>query len=231
MSRPLLLLLGGSFNPPHSGHLRIAIETAEALRPELTLLIPCAHPPHKPDGNLLPFALRVRMLEAAIADMAPGASAFAVSEVENEREGPSYTVDTLAVLGGRYPGLRPVFVMGGEDYAQLSSWRRWRDIPALADLAVLPRSSGGEASFCNSTLAFWPEARFLAPPVPAVRHAFMLPAGGRCLYLPQPQLDISSSLVRERLLQGRSLDFLVPSGVARLLREHEKDVKALWAEG
>lgn len=232
MTTPLLLLLGGSFNPPHAGHLRIAIETAEALRPALTLFIPCAHPPHKSDGNLLPFALRSQMLTAAIADMSQAGETgldFAVSEVENERDGPSYTVDTLTVLHERYPGMRPVFVMGSEDFALLSSWRRWREIPALADIAVLPRNTGAADSFRNSTFAFWPEARLLAPPAPAVRSAFVLPDGGRLLYLPQPLLDISSSLVRERLLAGRSLDFLVPPGTVRLLREHETLIKELFA--
>lgn len=234
MTTPLLLLLGGSFNPPHAGHLRIAIETAEALRPALTLFIPCAHPPHKSGNNLLPFALRTRMLTAAIEeDMFPtgteqGKPAFAVSEVENERQGPSFTVDTLGVLRERYPGMRPAFVMGSEDFAQLSSWRRWREIPELADLVVLPRSAGAADSFRNSTFAFWPEARLLAPPAAAVRSAFVLPGGGRLLYLPQPLLDISSSLVRERVLDGRSLDFLVPPSIIRLLKEHEALVADLW---
>lgn len=231
-SPPLLLLLGGSFNPPHAGHLRIAIETAEVLRPERTLFIPCAYPPHKPDGNLLPFAVRAAMLRAAIADMTSLDGTpplqFAVSEVEQERQGPSYTADTLAILKERFPGMRPAFVMGNEDYAQLSSWRRWRELPVLADLVVLPRSAGALESFRNSTLAFWPDASPLAPPAPGVTEAFLLPHGGRILYLPQPQLDISSSLVRERLLAGRSLDFLVPPGVRNLLMEHAAEAVSLW---
>lgn len=230
MTSSPLLLLGGSFNPPHSGHMRIAIETAEALRPALTLFIPCARPPHKQDGNLLPFSLRARMLRAAVSGMAdPKLLNFAVSEVENQREGPSYTVDTLAVLRRQYPGMRPAFAIGSDDYAQLSSWRRWREIPALADLVVLPRNAGGADSFRNSTLAFWPEARDLAPPSPRVHSAFSLPGGGSCLYLPQPQFDISSSLIRERVLEGRSIDFLVPCGVARLLKKRKDAVTAVWS--
>lgn len=230
MTASSLLLLGGSFNPPHSGHMRIAIETAEALRPALTLFIPCAYPPHKQDGNLLPFSLRAEMLRAAVSAITDTQNlAFAVSEVENEREGPSYTIDTLAVLRERYPGMRPAFVMGSDDYAQFSLWRRWREIPPLADLVVLPRSAGGTDSFRNNTLAFWPEACPLAPPA-AVQAAFTLPGGGRCLYLPQPQLDISSSMIRERVMEGRSIDFLVPCGIVRLLAKHTTIVRALWSE-
>lgn len=226
----LLLLLGGSFNPPHAGHMRIAIETAETLRPAQTLFIPCARPPHKPDGNLLPFSLRAAMLRAAIADMGHTnrGDSFAVSEVEQERQGLSYTVDTLAVLRERFPGMRPAFVMGSEDYAQISSWRRWKELPVLADLVVLPRSAGALESFRNCTMAFWPEAKLLAPPAPGVTESFRLPDGARLLYVPQPQLDISSSLVRERLLAGRSLDFLVPAGVRDLLLEHAGQAIGLW---
>lgn len=223
-----LLLLGGSFNPPHSGHLRIAIETAEQLRPRQTLFLPCAHPPHKPDGILLPFSLRVDMLRAAIRDMGQSGLDFAVSEIESERQGPSYTADTLALFSERFPELRPVFIMGSEDYAQLSSWRRWHALPGLADLVVLPRNPSALDSFRNSTLAFWPEAKLLAPPAGRGSEAFRLPQGGRMLYLPQPQLDISSSLVRTRFMEGRSLDFLVPPGVCSLLKEHTVMITRLW---
>lgn len=229
MTPALTLVVGGSFNPPHSGHLRIAIETAEVLRPEVTLFVPCARPPHKPDETLLPFSLRAKMLRAAIADLGPaGCCGFAVSEIENERDGPSYTVDTLAELGAGRPCTRMAFVMGSEDYAKFSSWRQWQKIPELADLVVLPRVLGSARSFEDNTRAFWPAARQFDPPVPGVQKAFALPCGGRVLYLPQPLLGISSSLVRERMLGGRSLDFLVPPGVASLLYEHKSAISALW---
>lgn len=230
----MLLLLGGSFNPPHNGHLRVAIETAEALRPWKTLLIPCAVPPHKPECSLLPFALRCAMLRAAIADMTPQqagrkALRLEVCEVESERPGPSYTVDTLAVLAERFPGKRPAFVMGGEDFTQVAGWKRGLDLPLLADLVVLARGERGRESFCANSVGFWPEARAMAPPC-GVEAAFALPHGGRLLYLAQPLLDISSSLVRERLLAGRSLDFLVPPGVLRLLHGHRDAVSGLCGQ-
>ena len=227
-SLPLIALLGGSFNPPHAGHFRIAIEASEALSPAETLFIPCASPPHKNARNLLPFALRVALLRAALAEAGMDKN-FAVCEVENERAGPSYTADTLAVLAARRPDKRLAFIMGGEDYAQFPTWRRWRELPALADLVVLPRGGRGKESFGETTRALWPEAREIPPPLPAVAEAFALPGKGRALFLPQPLLNISSTMVRERWLQGRRLDFLAPRAVQILLREQERTVKDLWS--
>lgn len=230
-SAPLLLLLGGSFNPPHIGHMRIALETAEATGPHATLFIPAALPPHKSCSNLLPFALRCEMLRAAIADRESetGRSGdFTVCEIEAEREGPSYTVDTLAILAARFPGLRPAFIMGGEDYSRLDTWRNWRKIPEYADLVVLPRNAGGRECFNRISSTFWPEAEPLEPPAPGVRSAFRLPHGGRLLYVPHPRLEVSSSLVRGRYLAGRSLDFLVPPGTLRLLRQNGELAQSLW---
>lgn len=227
-SSPLLIaLLGGSFNPPHAGHFRIAIECAEALFPAETLFVPCACPPHKSEDNLLPFDFRVALLRAALAEAGMDKS-FGVCEVESERSGPSYTADTLAILVARRPDARLAFIMGGEDYAQLATWRRWRELPALADLVVLPRGERSRESFCDTTRSLWPEARRTQTPFPAVTEAFALPGGERLLFLPQPLLDISSSMTRERWLQGRRLDFLMPQSVRKLLREQESMVKRLW---
>ena len=223
----LLLLFGGSFNPPHNAHLRLAFEAAEILRPQKALFIPCAKPPHKSGHDLLPFSLRCDLLRASTEGTAI-ARLFDVSIVENEREGPSYTVDTLALLARRHPTLRPVFIMGSEDYARLETWLRWRELPEHADLAVLPRCAGAEEVFCPHSKKLWPEATATAPPCPGVSKAFVLPHGGRLLYLPQPLLEISSTLVRERYLAGRALDFLVPPGVQKLLLDNADTLTPVW---
>lgn len=239
---PWLLLLGGSFNPPHIGHLRIAIEGREALRPEKTLLIPAASPPHKPDARLLPFEMRVEMLKKSLASLPPEWR-LDTCEVENEREGPSYTIDTLEILFRRYPGNRLAFLMGAEDYSQLSSWYRWHDIPTYADIVVIPRKEHASESFHRNTLVFWPEALTLPEPrlprsyaaqaVPPplcshIRYAYVLPGGGKCLYLPLALLEISSSLVRQRFLSALSLDFLVPPAVLAMLQENTEKIRNAW---
>ena len=233
-STPLLLLFGGSFNPPHNGHMRIILETAEALGPEKILIVPCAAPPHKTNANLLPFALRCEMLRAAIGDMrqAVGKPRFPldVSETEGERDGFSYTIDTLRIFAARFPGMRLVFAMGAGDYSRLNSWKDWRDMPSYGDLVVLPRNSGGLLFFTRATTTFWPEARTIHPPTEKISSAFALPCGGKILYVSQPRLEISSSLARRRYLAGRSLDFLVPPGVLTLLHRNKELAESLWKE-
>lgn len=225
----MLLLFGGSFNPPHNAHMRLAFEAAEILRPRKALFIPCAQPPHKSGTDLLPFSLRCDLLRAGTAGTAVE-QLFEVSAVENERDGPSYTVDTLALLSRRYPALRPVFVMGSEDYARLETWLRWQELPEHADLAVLPRIAAADEAFSLNSKKLWPEAEAVPPPCPGVSRAFVLPHGGRLLYLPQPLLEISSTLVRERYLAGRSLDFLVPRGVWKLLQDNADTVTQVWSD-
>jgi nicotinate-nucleotide adenylyltransferase len=228
---PLLLLYGGCFNPPHSGHLRLALECAEALRPASCLFIPCSVPPHKERHNLLPFDLRVALLRAALDDLTPGAAcSFDVSEVEGERPGPSYTADTLEILAGRHPGLRPVFIMGSDDYRQLADWRRGCLIPDMADLVVVPRGRDGPDTFREWTLTFRPDAEYVALPAERdVEAAFVLPGGNGIRLLASPCLEISSSLVRERFLAGRDLSFLVPPGALRLMLEKRRDISGIWA--
>ncbi|MDR1359440.1 MAG: nicotinate (nicotinamide) nucleotide adenylyltransferase [Deltaproteobacteria bacterium] len=222
ISRPLLALLGGSFNPPHIGHFRIALEVLERLAPSGVLLIPCANPPHKTRDNLLPFSLRLAMLEAVTSAL-PG---LGVSSVEAERPGPSYTVDTLAALAAEHPEERLAFILGGDDFSLLPAWRRWRSIPELADLVVLPRQAEGEKFFLRTIDACWPEAVPL--PAPEGIRTFGLPHGGRLVHLPQPRLEISSSLVRSRWLAGRRLKFLIPGEVEEMLDAHAPMVRSLW---
>jgi nicotinate-nucleotide adenylyltransferase len=214
--------------------MRIILEAAEALGPKSILFVPCAAPPHKTGANLLPFALRCALLRAALSDLADDAGedpfSFAVSEAEGERDGPSYTVDTLRIFAARFPDLRPVFVMGTGDYSRLNTWKDWQELPEHADLAVLPRNAAGVDFFNSASLRFWPKARALAPPGPGVASAFVLPHGGRLLYVPQPRLEISSSLVRRRYCAGSSLDFLVPPGVLGLLRQKKELVDSLWKQ-
>ncbi|MDR2123778.1 MAG: nicotinate (nicotinamide) nucleotide adenylyltransferase [Desulfovibrio sp.] len=228
---PLLLIYGGSFNPPHSGHLRLALECAEILRPASCLFIPCAVPPHKEGRKLLPFELRVALLQAALDDLGPDrVCPFSVSALERERPGPSYTVDTLEILAGRYPGLRPVFIMGSDDYRQLAEWRKGRSIPDIADVAVLPRDGESRAGFSEQTLRLRPDA--VPSPRPAeqdIAVEFTLPGGGVIRLLVGPRLEISSSEVRERFLAGRDLNFLVPPGTLRIMREKRNDICKIWS--
>ncbi|MDL2280209.1 nicotinate (nicotinamide) nucleotide adenylyltransferase [Desulfovibrio sp. OttesenSCG-928-G11] len=231
------LFLGGSFNPPHNGHMRLAIECAEVFCAARLYFIPCALPPHKSAASLLPFDLRCALLRAAIDSMegAEPRERLAVCELENERAGPSYTVDTLRLLAKRQKDGRPLFVLGGEDYARLDSWRDWQSLPEHADLLVLPRPPSGPGDFQDHSARLWPgarpadaeERRSLGLPS-RISQVCLLPGGGKMLFMPQPMLDISSSLVRERWLAGRDLNFLLPGAVRRLLAENAELLNKTW---
>lgn len=225
----LFLLFGGSFNPPHMAHMRLALEAAEILRPRKAAFIPCARPPHKSGDGLLPFSLRCAMLSAAVRGTA-AEGLFEVCEIENNRKGPSYTAETLEWMAGLSPSLRLVFMMGNEDYSRLETWRHWRQLPVFADLAVLPRSADAEKQFSRTSAKLWPEAAASPPPYAGVGKSFILPHGGKLLYLPQPLLEVSSTLIRERYLTGRSLDFLLPKSVLQLLSDHATIVDKAWKQ-
>jgi nicotinate-nucleotide adenylyltransferase len=224
--RPLLGIFGGTFNPVHLGHMRLVVEVMESVRPARLDLLPSARPPHKGGRRLLPFDLRVELLEAAIAGMA----GVFVNTLENERDTPSYTVDTLRLYREREPGSRLFFILGAEDFPLITTWRQWETLPSLADIVVVPRSGAAGEVFSDTVRGLWPEAAPLAPPFGAADAAYAMPdvaEAGRFIHLPLPRLDIRAELIRERLLAGRSAKFLVPDAVHALLKNRPEAV-AVW---
>ena len=136
-----ILLYGGSFNPPHLGHIRSARTAAAALKPDKTYLIPASFPPHKPLPPGTPARQhRLAMTRLAAEDI-PGC---AVSTVELDREGPSYTSDTLREMRRQYPGAELVFLMGTDMLLSLETWHEPEVILSGASLAVFARETGRE---------------------------------------------------------------------------------------
>ena len=175
-------ILGGSFNPPHVGHLRLAVEVREALGDLVTGvdLVPCAVPPHKDASDLLPFGLRAALVEACIA----GLPWLACNRLEGRRQGPSYTWDTLTAYRQAAPGTDLYFILGSPDFAQLPLWRRGTELPpGTATPPRIPRPrrgiSGptrGSAPPCCPAARAWPcpaagwRIFSLCPVFPSVRH-------------------------------------------------------------
>ena len=186
-------LFGGSFNPPHVGHLRLAIEMAETLRPlaDSVELMPCAAPPHKVVSGLLPFDLRAAMVEACL-DGLPGLSC---NRMEAGRPGLSYTWDTLQACREETPERPLFFILGNPDYALLPHWHRGLELPELCQLVVVPRGEGSEKNFlAGKHVARCPAVRACParepPHAPARRRAGPLRAPavdlGQCLAHPPP---------------------------------------------
>jgi nicotinate-nucleotide adenylyltransferase len=184
-------LLGGTFNPPHLGHLVMAQEAHEQLGLDRVLLVPVAVPPHK-EAEADPGAeARVRLAELAVGDD----DRFGVSRIEVDRGGPSFTVDTLRALHERAPEDDLTFIVGGDMAHSLPSWRAPEAVLELATLAVAEREGVRREDL----------ARRLEP----------LHGGDRVTFFDMPRLDVSSSAIRRRVAAGRSIRYLVPDAVAR----------------
>lgn len=191
-------VLGGTFDPPHYGHLSLADTARVQLRLERVLFAPAGQPPHKPGDRPSPVAQRVALLEAALADA--GEPAFVLSRVDLDRPGPHYTVEALTALREAYPAAQVWFLIGSDSLADLPRWRDPARIIALARLAVLARPGSA------------PDLDQLSTAVPRLRQ--------RVDWLPGPPLDLSSSALRARAHQGLPLRYLVPPSVEAYVHEH-----------
>lgn len=222
-------ILGGSFNPVHVGHLRLALEVLETPLPgdgaylDRLDLVPSAQPPHKPVRGLLPFALRRTLLESAVRG-----TPLHVNTLEGEREGPSYTWDTLSAYKDAYPEARRVFFVGGEDFDALAGWYRGRALPTLADIVMVTRATAEQTRFAAIVAQHWPEARYAG--TLAQRTLAQLPCGGIVCYMALPRLDVSASEVRRAWCAGRSVRFLVPDATLDVLQAHGPIVTTCWKE-
>jgi nicotinate-nucleotide adenylyltransferase len=134
-------IFGGTFDPPHLGHLIVAQDVVEILRLDRFLFVPAGEPPHKTDRRVSPAPLRLEMVRALVA----GNGAFEVSELEVARNGPSFTVDTLAHYREVHPDAEIFFILGADQAASFDTWHRPEEIPSLATLAVMDRG-GSEVS-------------------------------------------------------------------------------------
>lgn len=190
-------VLGGTFDPVHLGHLILAEEARGELGLERVLFVPAGQPWRKADRQITPAVQRVEMVRVAIADN----DGFELSLLEVEREGPSYTVDTLEALRARHQGSELFFLMGLDALADLPNWRDPQGIIARAWLAVA-RRPGLEESAALAAV----EER-----VPGLSR--------RVIWLAMPRIGISASGIRERVRRGKSIRYLVPAAVEAFIRE------------
>jgi nicotinate-nucleotide adenylyltransferase len=182
-------LLGGTFNPPHVGHLVCADQAIAQLDLDRVLLVPVHEPPHKGVEADPGVEHRVELCERAAA----GDDRLAVSRVDADVPGPSFTVDTLRRLHDRCPGDQLTFIVGGDMALSLPTWREPEAILELAELGVAEREGVRRADIAE---------RLSALPTERVR------------FFDMPRLDVSSSLIRRLVGTGRPIRYLVPDAVA-----------------
>ncbi|MBI4417890.1 MAG: nicotinate (nicotinamide) nucleotide adenylyltransferase [Ignavibacteriales bacterium] len=184
-------ILGGTFDPPHVGHLIIAESVLETATLDVIIFVPAFQAPHKRRTPGATTSQRLAMTRLAIR----GNKRFACLEIELRRKGTSYTVDTLETLTLTYPGSDFSLIMGADSFLEFSSWKSPERILELARIIVYPRP--GMA---------------IAPDLPFRKHAEVISA---------PILEVSSSLIRRRLASGKSVRYLVPDTVLRYLHRNK----------
>lgn len=189
-------VLGGTFDPPHVGHLWLATLAADALHLDRVLFMPAAQPPHKRGRHLTSSAERLLMTRLAIADD-PN---FGLCAIELERPGPSFTVDSVEELLRMYAGARLYLLMAADSLSQIETWRDPDRLLTLVEWAVGPRHG------------------IALPDREDLRRRFG-PAASRIHLLDGPSLDVSASEIRRRVAAGRAIRYLVPRAVEGLIVE------------
>lgn len=199
-------LFGGTFDPVHLGHLRCAEEVLELFALDRVLFIPAGIQPLKTDRDILPFHHRERMLRLAIEDN----PSFAISDVEEKRGGRSYTIETVRHFLDTAPdGTELFFILGQDAFHEFPMWKEWRELLRLCNFVVMTRP-GHEAR--DQADVFPPDVASLFSH-DAVTDGFRGPAG-RCIFFRElTLLNISSTDIRARVRERRSIRYLVPDPV------------------
>jgi nicotinate-nucleotide adenylyltransferase len=199
-------VLGGTFDPPHIGHLILADEARLALALERVLFVPAGAPWRKAGRELSPREHRLAMVRLAVDDNPH----FAVSTLEIDRQGPSYTADTMAELREQFGRQTEIFfIMGADSLADFPHWHEPQRILELARLAVAERPEPEDVGL---------EGGLAEDLARAMRE--------RVVWLPMPLIAISASSVRERVRQGLPIRYWVPPAVEEYIRRH-----GLYVEG
>jgi nicotinate-nucleotide adenylyltransferase len=188
-------ILGGTFNPPHLGHLVCAQEAYQQLDLDRVLLVPARIPPHKEVEDDPGVEHRLELCRLALE----GDERMEVSSLEAERPGTSYTVDTLEELKTRAPDTELYLILGGDVAAGLPDWRQPDRVLSLATVAVAerPGTSRGAVTEALAGLGCGDRARFFA----------------------MPTIGVSSTMIRERVLAGQAIRYLVPDAVASYIED------------
>ncbi len=190
-------IFGGTFDPVHYGHLLAAEQCREQCRLDEVWFVPAAIPPHKTGVGISPGKARAEMLELAVA----GLPQFRVSRMELERDGPSYTVDTLTTLRDEDPTRELLLILGADSLADFATWREPRRIAELATLLAVNRGR-------------------VTPDVAAAAQELGQEFQTRVQFVEMPAVDLASTDIRRRVREGLSIQFMTPRPVDLYLRQH-----------
>lgn len=189
-------ILGGTFDPPHYGHLILAELAADSLALDRVLFAPAADPPHK--GGLRASAQhRVALVERAIA----GNPRFALSRVDLDRPGPHYSVEMVQLVQAEFPGAALIFLIGGDSLRDLPTWSRPDELIKRVRLGVMRRPGSA------------PDLTQLEREIPGL--------GERIDWIDAPQIEISASALARRVAAGLSIRYQTPDAVRAYIEDHQ----------
>jgi nicotinate-nucleotide adenylyltransferase len=192
-------VLGGTFDPVHLGHIGMAEEARKALDLAEVIIVPAGQPMAKSAERIItPAAQRIEMLRLALI----GKPYLKISYMEIERPGPSYTVDTIDAIRKRYGGKAGIyFILGWDSLAQLADWREPARLVEMCNLVAVPRPGWSR-----------PDLEALEKKIPGIYR--------KVTFLDKPNLDISATMIREKVGRGEPIDRLVPALVAQYIKKH-----------
>lgn len=203
-------ILGGSFDPVHFGHLRLALESIDAAGLERVILIPLYTPTHR-ERLVASAEQRYHMLKLATANTPQ----LEVSDIEIKRDQPSYTIDTITALR-KQDSQQPIcLIMGMDAFQGLDTWKNWKELLDLCHIIVAERP-GTDSIIQKPELADILKTRKVTQP-----EEIQSCASGKIMKINVPVLDISSSRIRKLLSLTRNIDFLVPEHVKEYILEEK----------
>ena len=206
-------LFGGTFNPIHFGHLRVAEEVREMLGLHRVWFVPAADPPHKEGGQIIPVGHRMEMARLALHRHPQ----FQVSDFEATRDQTSYSLYTIAhyrELLGKQATI--FFIIGADAFAEITTWHRWQEVLTACHFAVMTRPGSQIARPADAV-----PAQFAQTYTDLGGGKYRQSSGMEIVFLPVTELAISSSDIRRHRRDGRSICFLTPPPVADYIREND----------
>jgi nicotinate-nucleotide adenylyltransferase len=190
-------IFGGTFDPPHLGHLILAAEARAQLGLERLLWVLTPDPPHKQGQSIAPLEQRLDMVKLAIADDPQ----FEISSVELDRPGPHYALDTVQILAGQNPGVNLIYLMGGDSLRDLPHWHRPADfISAYHLIGVMRRPEDAV------------ELGVLEESLPGL--------AAKVRFVDAPLLEIAAHEIRNRIAEGRPFRYFLPEPVYKYIDSH-----------
>jgi len=198
MEKKRLGIFGGTFDPPHIGHLILAAEARDQLKLDCTIWVLTPDPPHKIDQDISSLEHRMEMIQLAIGED----EAFSLSRVDIDRPGPHYTVDTIRILKEQYPDHTLIYLMGGDSLQDLPNWYQPHELLAQVDGIGVMRRPGDDIDL-SELLEHLPEL------------------GEKLNFVTAPLLEISAHQIRRRANQNRAYRYYVLPNVYAYIRDHK----------